>query len=111
MQYECKPARAAYEHVLSALKVRGDECILVEDSARNLKSARELGIHTILVLPDNPDLQPGTWVRANDLADPAITGRTRECPPTAELCIRDIYGVADAVEKLAAQSPETELQS
>jgi putative hydrolase of the HAD superfamily len=48
-EYECKPARSVYERVLKMLGVSGDECVLVDDMARNLPNARELGIKTILV--------------------------------------------------------------
>lgn len=75
MQYECKPARGAYERVLNALGVKGEACILVEDAARNLPSARALGIHTILV----GDVEPS---------------------PDAEIQIPDIYHVADAIRQL-----------
>jgi putative hydrolase of the HAD superfamily len=48
-EYECKPARAVYERVLQMLPARATECLLVDDLPRNLPTARELGIKTILV--------------------------------------------------------------
>jgi putative hydrolase of the HAD superfamily len=48
-EYQCKPARVVYERVLQMLPARGRECVLVDDMARNLPTARELGIKTILV--------------------------------------------------------------
>ncbi len=47
--YYCKPYREAYEHVLDVLGVPGPACIMVEDSARNLVAAHELGMTTVLV--------------------------------------------------------------
>jgi putative hydrolase of the HAD superfamily len=47
--YQCKPARVVYELVLRMLPAEGPECVLVDDMARNLTTARELGIWTILV--------------------------------------------------------------
>jgi putative hydrolase of the HAD superfamily len=44
-----KPERSAYEQVLARLGVRGDECIMVEDSLRNLRPAKALGMTTVLV--------------------------------------------------------------
>ena len=44
-----KPYLDAYEQVLALLDVRGDECIMVEDSARNLRPAKALGMTTVLV--------------------------------------------------------------
>jgi putative hydrolase of the HAD superfamily len=49
-----KPYQAAYERVLVRLDAWGPECIMVEDSARNLNPAKSLGMTTVLVdgLPD-----------------------------------------------------------
>jgi putative hydrolase of the HAD superfamily len=49
IEYESKPAVNAYKKVLSALDARGDECALVDDTARNLAPAQGLGMKTILV--------------------------------------------------------------
>lgn len=95
MEFECKPARGAYERVLEALGVRGDECILVEDMARNLPAARELGIRTILIMNPHAVNQPSSW-----LPDPAALSRPRECPPDANVCIEEIYQVADTIQHL-----------
>ncbi len=48
-EYVCKPATEVYESVLKQLGARGDECVLIEDMARNLPTARALGIRTILL--------------------------------------------------------------
>jgi putative hydrolase of the HAD superfamily len=39
----------AYERALALLDAKGSECIMVEDAARNLASAKALGMTTILV--------------------------------------------------------------
>lgn len=101
MEFECKPARGAYERVLDRLGVRGDECILVEDMARNLPAARELGIRTILILNPHSINQPSSW-----LPDPAALTRVQECPPDANVCIEEIYQVADAIRSLVGD-PQT----
>jgi putative hydrolase of the HAD superfamily len=49
IRYESKPNRAAYTIVLDALGARGDECVLIDDTARNLAPARALGMRTVLV--------------------------------------------------------------
>ena len=94
-EYECKPARGAYERVLRALTVRGDECILVEDTARNLASARELGIRTILLL------HPEARLNASASSDPAASFHATECPPSANFCIDNIAQVSAAIAELA----------
>jgi putative hydrolase of the HAD superfamily len=99
MEFECKPARGAYERVLRALDVRGDECVLIEDSPRNLPSARELGIRTVLLLPPgvDPNVQP-----TRRFIDPAAHNPNTECPAEANVCIPEIYDVADAIRELSA---------
>jgi putative hydrolase of the HAD superfamily len=44
-----KPYLDAYEQMLALLGAQGPECIMVEDSARNLRPARALGLTTMLV--------------------------------------------------------------
>ena len=50
VDFACKPDKTAYQR---ALKIAGDdnpaECIIFDDSIRNLTPARELGFYTILV--------------------------------------------------------------
>jgi putative hydrolase of the HAD superfamily len=94
--YESKPARGAYERVLHALGVRGDECILVEDTARNLTAARDLGIRTVLLQHPDAREQPTA-----PLSDPAAQANAAECPPTADICITDISEVSAAIAALA----------
>ena len=45
-----KPERRIYEHTLSALNVKPDEAVFLDDLGVNLKTAKELGIRTIKVL-------------------------------------------------------------
>jgi putative hydrolase of the HAD superfamily len=77
-EYECKPARTVYERVLRMLPARGDECVLVDDLPRNLPTARELGIKTILVGGEGD----------------------------SDACIETIYQVADTLVSLQALTTE-----
>jgi putative hydrolase of the HAD superfamily len=47
--YNGKPFREAYERVVAHLGVSPAECVLVEDTPRNLRVAKELGMVTVLV--------------------------------------------------------------
>ena len=49
IEYQSKPAPIAYAKVLAALGVPATECLLVDDTTRNLIPARELGMKTVLV--------------------------------------------------------------
>lgn len=50
--YESKPHPAAYRRTCHLLNVRPEECAIVEDSMRNLRPARALGMTTVLVAHD-----------------------------------------------------------
>ncbi len=51
--YESKPARSGYQKVLAALGAPPEECLMIDDSARNLAPAKTLGMRTVL-LDGNP---------------------------------------------------------
>ncbi len=82
IEYASKPAESAYRKVLSALKARGDECLMIDDSARNLAPARALGIRTV-------HLNGRGTVQSN------------EPPEGAEHTIARIEELADILAKLA----------
>jgi putative hydrolase of the HAD superfamily len=52
MAYESKPQPAAYRRICDLLDARPTECLLVEDSVRNLRPAKALGMITVLVGED-----------------------------------------------------------
>lgn len=47
--YESKPMPSAYQKILDALSAPAEECLLVEDSVRNLLPAKRLGMRTVLL--------------------------------------------------------------
>ncbi len=49
INYKSKPDPVAYQRALSLLGVSGKQCIMVEDSPRNLLPAKDIGMTTILV--------------------------------------------------------------
>ncbi len=49
MDFISKPDPHAYRRILDLIGARADECALVEDTPRNLRPARALGMTTILV--------------------------------------------------------------
>jgi putative hydrolase of the HAD superfamily len=53
VKYVSKPNAEAYQRLLDILQARGDDCILIEDSARNLLPGQALGMTTILVDSDD----------------------------------------------------------
>ena len=67
---EVKPALGAYRRMLDDLSTSGDVCLMVEDTARNLRPAKALGMVTVLVDPlPGADLDGADYVidRAADI--------------------------------------------
>lgn len=62
--YAPKPGVQAYQRVLAGLGAGAPECILADDRPENLRTARELGMHTVLV--------DGRDVAADGIADVVI---------------------------------------
>jgi putative hydrolase of the HAD superfamily len=76
-----KPYLDSCERMLALLGVQGPQCILVEDSARNLRPAKALGLTTVLIDSDPPD-------------------------ETVDFVVGDVLEVGQLVEKtLTSQSP------
>lgn len=73
-----KPCPEAYERVLALLGVCGDSCIMVDDSARNLRPAKALGMTTVLV-----DAEPD---------------------PSADFVVDSVLEVGEVVKELLALS-------
>lgn len=66
-----KPYVQAYQTVLADLHARGDDCVLVEDRAANLRAARQLGMRTVHVgaappPPDDADVAIGSILELED---------------------------------------------
>lgn len=51
-----KPAKAPYVNLLNRLNLAPERCIMVEDQPVNLRTARELGMATVLVRPEMPNV-------------------------------------------------------
>jgi putative hydrolase of the HAD superfamily len=45
----CKPEREAFEMIFSRLGVQPHECVMIEDSMKNVRRAKELGMKTVLI--------------------------------------------------------------
>ena len=54
--YISKPTPESYTRCLSLLQARPEECVLIEDTGRNLAPAKQLGMLTVLVDGDPTDI-------------------------------------------------------
>jgi putative hydrolase of the HAD superfamily len=75
INYESKPAPAAYAKVAAALPVRVEECLMIDDTARNLVPAKALGMQTV-------------WLDGND------NPRAAEGSQSADYVVKTVYQVA-----------------
>lgn len=90
--YICKPNPAAYHVVLESLRLRPEQCLLVDDSLPNLQTAASLGMLTVWV--GSRQLAEGvTWAidRVEGIADVA-----RQCE---EMGIENAHSCVDREEK------------
>jgi putative hydrolase of the HAD superfamily len=62
LRNEGKPALAGYRRLLEALGEEGERCLFAEDSSRNLRPAKELGMVTVLVDPPDGDVDGADYV-------------------------------------------------
>ena len=74
--------RDAYERVLELLGAEGDECIMVEDSHRNLRAAKALGMTTI-------------WVGTD-----GSMGLDEAAKESADFCLNSVLDVGPVVHNL-----------
>ena len=77
--YESKPAPSAYDKVAQALPVPAHECLMIDDTARNLVPAKALGMQTV-------------WLDGND------NPRAAEGSDAADFVIKSIYDVVGVVK-------------
>lgn len=76
MGYQPKPRIGAFRSLLAAYRLHGRDCILVEDSAANLRPAKRLGMRTV-------------WI-----------SRSSKKPPYVDLRLPDVTALARARHRL-----------
>lgn len=73
----CKPEPAAFEKIFKSLGVSAESCVMIEDSMKNVRAAKALGMRTVLVTGKDAASQDGpeTLGKGDDLPqadDPAV---------------------------------------
>jgi FMN phosphatase YigB (HAD superfamily) len=70
----CKPEEEAFRKIFEKVGCRAEECIMVEDSMKNVRRAKELGMKTVLITgnrsaqSESLRILPGDKPEINDLA-------------------------------------------
>ena len=67
--YVPKPNPEPYEKILAVLGVSGEKCLMIEDTAVNLRPAKEMGMTTVLVSPNAVPLEPHIDYQIADILD------------------------------------------
>jgi len=79
----CKPEPAAFDKVLSAVGAPASACVLIEDSMKNIRAAKALGLRTLLVSGlGTGDASAGEATKPGDapqVDDPAVDASVRSC--------------------------------
>jgi len=96
----CKPEKEAFEKVFDAVGVKDpSECIMVEDSMKNIRAAKSLGMYTVLIagigrLKRNETNLDGNDEISNHLANAAEATKAGDAPdhsdPSVDICIEQI---------------------
>jgi putative hydrolase of the HAD superfamily len=60
LRFQPKPRIRGYQTVLRCLHARATDCVMIEDTAHNLRPAKRLGMRTVWITP-NPQPKP-VWV-------------------------------------------------
>lgn len=71
----CKPERAAFEKILTAVGSRAENTVMFEDSLKNIKGAKALGMKTVLLLAEEVGAEGSSVGQCSDkpdAADPAV---------------------------------------
>lgn len=68
--YIPKPNRQPYEDFCQAFDVNPTQALMFEDSLKNLKAPKEMGMTTVYITPELPETAPADWVdyMTDDLA-------------------------------------------
>ena len=101
----CKPEKGAFTKVLEAV---GDphpsECIMVEDSMKNIRVAKELGMYTVLISGLNRGSGDGEDGVSQSLADAAEATKSGDAPnkddEAVDTCIECVADLKNALPLL-----------
>lgn len=77
LNYINKPQPEAYRRALTLLGASGPECVFIDDLARNLAAAHDLGLITVWVHPPADGADPGALPSGVDYQTPNVLGVER----------------------------------
>lgn len=90
----CKPEKEAFQKVLDTIGVKAFECVMVEDSMKNIHAAKAMGMLTVLV----SGLGSMNKSKVNDVIE---TSKPGDLPnrkdPAVDICIESINELKSAL--------------
>jgi len=87
-----KPERAAFEKVLNTVGLRADRTVMFEDSMKNIKACKAMGMHTVLISERAGGSSGGEAVLLDDLPSPD--------DPAVDVVVRRISQMQTAIPGL-----------
>jgi putative hydrolase of the HAD superfamily len=94
----CKPEKEAFDMIFERVGVKAEECVMVEDSMKNIRKAKELGMRTVLVKG-----RPSAETKASELTKPGDA--PQESDAAVDVTIETIAEMRDVLPGLWATSP------
>jgi putative hydrolase of the HAD superfamily len=94
----CKPEKEAFDLIFERIGATADECVMVEDSMKNIRKAKELGMKTVLIKG-----RPSENTSASNLTKPGDA--PEESDLAVDVAIEDISQMRDALPGLWDNDP------
>ena len=91
----CKPEKEAFEKIFKEVGVSAEECVMVEDSMKNVRQAKSLGMKTILVTGSKDSTENSAASEATKAGDAPI-----EDDPAVDVAIESIDDLRQAAPGL-----------
>lgn len=102
----CKPEREAFDKLLNTIGVKAEECVLIEDSMKNIRKAKEIGMKTVLVVgKDRLRTEGNNETSANnDAAAASEATKPGDAPdgddPSVDVCIESVNEIRSVLPGL-----------
>jgi len=88
----CKPEQVAFEKVLKAAGLRAERTVMFEDSMKNIKACKAMGMHTVLIDETAGGSSGGEAALLNDLPTPD--------DPAVDVVMRSVNQIRTAIPAL-----------
>jgi putative hydrolase of the HAD superfamily len=100
----CKPEKEAFEKIFEKIGVKAEECIMVEDSMKNIRRAKELNMKTVLVTGVGRMRKNRSSTTSSSAADEAEATKPGDAPleddPAVDVAIETIEELRSALPGL-----------